>query len=431
MGKLNDLTEDYSRTPVPPHMKVGGLRVAAIIVGIVITVPILVVGAEVSIGLGLAGAIQAFFHGGLILAALGCLTAVVGAKANLSTYVILQFPFGQLGGKIVNLVLASTVLGWYAVTADIFGEAVNGVIFSATGADISVAACTLAGSMLMILTTVFGFKALDRLALVAVPLLVLLLGSMAVYAFNLKGWDDLIASPAGTMTSSTAMSVIIGGYIVGIVLMPDLTRYAKTAGHGAMASVLSMLVALPLVLLASAIACVATGEKNLVALMIGLGIGLPAMVMLTFATWTSNAVNLYSSSLVLAAIVPRIDKWKLVILAGIAGTIAAVFSFATYFIPFLITIGVMLPPVAGIYIADFFAIRRQRYDLDRLGSTTRIDVSAMTAWIAGSVTGLLTAKGVITMTGISGCDSLIVASVVYLAGKKALSKLNQSAATSA
>jgi len=89
--RLEALTEDYSRTPVPDARKVGGIRIAAIITGIVITVPVL----------------------------------IIRARANLSTYVILQFPFGQTGGKLVNAVVAISVLGWFAVTAAVFGDAVQ------------------------------------------------------------------------------------------------------------------------------------------------------------------------------------------------------------------------------------------------------------------------------------------------------------------
>ena len=232
------------------------------------------------------------------------------------------------------------------------------------------------------------------------------------------------------MTGGTALSVVIGGYIVGIVLMPDLTRYAKSGGHGVLASVLSMVFAMPLVLLAAAIACIATGEKNLVALMIGLGVGLPALVLLTLATWTSNAVNLYSSSLVLAAIVPRIAKWKFVLLAGAAGTLAATFSFASYFVPFLITIGVALPPVAGIYVADFFLVRSQAYDLERIGPPMRIDIVAMAAWAIAAATGALSAQGFITLTTVPGCDSILVAFTIYLLGKKVQARVSRLAAAS-
>lgn len=416
--RLDALTEDYSRTPVPDDKKVGGVRIAAIITGIVITVPVLIVGAEIAIGRGLAGAIQAFFGGGLILAFLGCLTAYVGARANLSTYVILQFPFGQRGGKLVNMVVAISVLGWFAVTAAVFGDAVQNMVHTTTGVDIGTTACTVAGSLLMIATTIFGFKALDRLAIVAVPLLILLMGSMVVYALGLRSPAELLASPPGGMTAGTALSVVIGGYIVGIVLMPDLTRYARSGGHGVLAAILSMIIALPLVLLAAAIACVATGEKNLVSLMIGLGVGVPALVLLTFATWTSNAVNLYSSSLVLAAIVPTVAKWKFVIVAGAIGTLAAAFSFASHFVPFLVAIGVALPPVAGIYVADFFLVRRQAYDLNALDKARGFDLIAITSWIVGACTGAATANGLLTLSTIPGCDSIAVSFVIYLLGKQ-------------
>lgn len=415
--EFDKLTEDYSRTPVPQQQTVNGFRIAAIIIGVVITVPVLVAGAEVGGGLGLRAALEAFVTGGILLAALGTVTAIVGARSHLSTYLITQFPFGVLGGKIVNLLLVFSLFGWYAVTAAIFGKTIDNAMMASLGVSIGAMPCAVIGSALMIVTTIFGFKALDKLSLMAVPLLIVMLTALVIYSLGQHSMSDLMAMPAGGMEASAAISVVVGSYILGVIILPDLTRYAKSDGHCLLACVLSSGIGLPLILFSAAIAVAAAGQPDLVILMLGFGV--PALFLLVFATWTSNAFNLYASSLTLAAIVPRIPKWKLVIVSGVLGTLVAIANVTDYFIPFLITLGVTLPPVAGIYSADFFFVRRQKYDLADLGPSRRVDVVAMSTWLLSSLVGGASAHGMLPIsTTIPSCDSILAAFLLYLAGKK-------------
>ena len=109
----------------------------------------------------------------------------------------------------------------------------------------------------------------------------------------------------GASSIGVSISVVVGTYAVGAVLVPDLCRYAKSIGHGIFAILLSLGVGLPLILIAAAVPSIATGEANLVAIMISLGLGLPALFVVVFATWTSNTNNLYSTSLGMATVFER------------------------------------------------------------------------------------------------------------------------------
>jgi cytosine permease len=93
---------------------------------------------------------------------------------------------------------------------------------------------------------------------------------------------------------------------------------------------------------------------------------------------------------------------------------AAAFGMANHFIPLLVTLGIISSPLAGIYITDFFAVKRQQYHLETLMSGPAVRLSAFGAWIAGSAVGFLSTTQHLRLTSVPAADSIIVASATYL-----------------
>ena len=82
------------------------------------------------------------------------------------------------------------------------------------------------------MTTLFGFKAIDRLALFAVPLLICFLIYVSKLAMTDVSWPAVLnIRGANPDYFYTAVSTVVGSLIVGVVLMPDLSRYARTTGE--------------------------------------------------------------------------------------------------------------------------------------------------------------------------------------------------------
>jgi purine-cytosine permease-like protein len=84
-----------------------------------------------------------------------------------------------------------------------------------------------------------------------------------------------------------------------------------------------------------------------------------------------------------------------------------------YFLPFLVLLGIAIPPIAGIYIADFFLICRQRYALEMLDARDAYCLPAFVAWLAASSLGWATANNVLTVSGIPALDSVVAGFLLY------------------
>lgn len=98
-------------------------------------------------------------------------------------------------------------------------------------------------------------------------------------------------------------------------------------------------------------------------------------------------------------------------LAAIVGSM----DIMAWFIPFLLFLGIATPPVAGIYIADFFLYRRNGYEESVLTREPQIKVLTFVAWVIGSAVGFTTVKGLFTLTTIPSLDSILVACIAYAA----------------
>jgi cytosine permease len=418
MADLDQLTRDFSHDPVPDENAVSGFRVAMVIIGFTITLPIFIAGSQIGLALGLRQSANAFLIGGAILALVGGITSYIGSKTRLSTYMIIQFSFGRLGGRAVNAIIAITLFGWYGVTAYLFGTASENAFADLYALHFGVTFFTIVGCVLMILTTIWGFKALDKLSVFAVPLMMTLLGTAVFFALKKLSFSEILLVQGSGMSAGKSVSVVVGSFIVGATILPDLCRYARRTWEGVAAAGISLGIVFPAVFFSAMIPSLATGEKDLILIMMGLGIGLPALVLIIFATWSTNSHNLYATSLTLSSIFPRYRKWKITIVAGVIGTILAALGIMDYFISFLLFLGITIPPIAGIYVADFFLLRHQKYDVSELAVRPDWNWIAFAAWITSSLIGIATVEGVFTLTSIPACDSMMAAFVLYLAGSR-------------
>jgi cytosine permease len=410
--------EDFSVEAVPEEETVHGLRIALVLIGIAITIPAFLAGSELGLAMGLGNVAIAVPVGSLFLCAIGCFAAAIAAQSRLTTYMIIQFSFGSHGAKLVNLVISITIFGWFSVTASFFGESIQRAVSDIWGLSPNLSLLIVVGSLLVVLTTVYGFKAIDKLALMAVPLLFAALIWLVYRALGDASIESLQTYYSDSMSLGQGITAVIGGFIVGAVIMPDYCRYVRNTAHGIMASILHFGIAYPFILLMLAVVSINSGERNFINIMTAMGFGVVGLLVLVFATWTTNTGNLYSNSLVLKTIFVRVPQWIIVVTAGLLGTLLAVAGITHYFIDFLLFLGISIPPIAGIYIADYFFVHNRNYRVENLARQPRIAYPAFIAWFLATLVAYLTTHDLFTLTSIPACDAILTAFVLYLLHNK-------------
>ena len=398
--------EDFATAPVPEARTVNGWRVAMIVTGFNIALPGFLNGAQIAGALGLWQAVLVSALAGVILCATGCLTAVVSVRTRLTTYLLVQRSFGVSGAGLINVIMALVHFGWFGVNVSFFGDAMVAATRDVLGIEAgSFAVYVLVGGMLMAVTTIFGFRALDRLALIAVPILAVIMGVVLWLALRREGLAvEALQAPPEPMNFGLALSTLVGSNMMTVATMPDLTRYVRSRSQAVIGMLLSFPFATPLLMFAAAATSLAMRETDIMRIIVGLGLGLPALLVLILSTWTINAANLYSASLSLAATFPRIAQWKFTLLAGACGSLLAVAGILDHFVSFLVLLGVIIPPIAAIYVIDAF------FDVRGRGALRR---EAVVTWLASTGIALMGIAGWFTLTTVPAVDATLAATLIH------------------
>lgn len=415
MSEFTEYFDESARVPVREDETVSGWSVGIVIFGICLTLPTLYTGAITAEQLGFIGTAKAVGLASLVLSIMSIPAAIVGAETRLSSYLIIEFVFGRRGSDFVNALLGLTLLGWFAVTAGFFGETLAIAFEQMFAVSPPTWLLTLISSVLILITTIFGFKAIDRLALFAVPLLILFLLYVSNLSLADSSWETVLSTEGSNPAYfSTAVSTVIGSLIVGVVLMPDLSRYARSVKDCVSASVLGNGVGNCFSMLMGVAPAIVTGLLDPMAYMIALGLVGSAFVILVFATWTTNSVNLYSTTLAVAIIKPKIPEWKLTVACGVIGTALAMIGITDYFIGFLEWLGVIVPPVASIYLTDYFVLKQKNYSLTLQDSLPDYDRAAIVAWVIGTAISAFTFVSEFSLSTIPTLDALVITAPIYL-----------------
>lgn len=403
---------DNATQRVPQSEKKGLLSVGAVSAGYAICMSGMYTGAAIAVGLNLKQAIIAALIGNLILSLYGGAVGAAGSKEGVSTSMLARHSFGRDGSRIVGVLVALVMLGWFAVQVGFFGQTIE-AMFPKGGFITQQHVAAFWGGIMMMTTAYFGYKGLNILSYVAVPLIAILAIVGMVFAVNSGGgWSAVnIIKPTGTMTLYAAIVAIVGSFAGGACAQADIARYAKTPRIAWISTFFGYSVGNVFIILAGYITSLATGEGDLPAVMLSLGLGIPALLILIMAQWTTNDNNLYTASLGFANTI-AIPKKKIVLMAGILATIVGAMGLSDYFINWLVVLGTGLPPMAGIVIADYYFIKKGKYEY---GSGTKYYGWNLFAFLSWAVAGIV---GFAVKWGIASINSLVVGFVLYLIAMK-------------
>lgn len=385
------------------HEAIGAWRIILIMLAVMIALPAFVMGAEISHAFGTMPALAVCLLGGATLGVLAAMTGAAGAARRCTTYQLIGEAFGVKGARVANAVLGVSVLGWYGVMATMLGHAL-----ASMGAGLAAQPTwllSLAGCVLTTATAMVGFRALNWLSTLTTPLKIGLLA----WTFGAAMKDGTGAlwtyAPAASTPLGTGISMVVGGLVVGAVLAPDVCRFAVSPRRAALGAGLAYGIGFPLVLILSGMPSIVSGEKDMVKIMLALGLGLPAMLTVVLTAWSTNTFNLYAATLVAGTLAPRQPAWRMALLAGMIGTLMGLGGISELLLPYLLWLSIMIPPIAGIYLVNV-----------KLGCATgpvQWQFDALVSWLIGSGWAALAPRWGLALTPVAALDSILVSAVIY------------------
>lgn len=414
---------DYEYETVPAEARKRWYVIALIWLAVGIDISGLFLGAFLSGGLPFAEAVSATLIGSALLGVLAALCANVGYGCGLSTSLLSISVFGRLGGKLVGILSAVSLLGWFAFQLDFFGVMLQRALMHYQ-LDVGRLPILIFGMILMTLTAVWGVRSLGKLSIFSVPLMLVLIITGIVLAATSTQTSPviLIKEPIGM---GTAISYVVSIWIVSAVMSPDIARYAKTRNDALLGAGLGFFLGNSSTILVALILTHLVGSEDLVEVFFSIGLGLSAILILVFAQWTTNSSNLVSASLGLSVVIRVLSRPVLVVLLALVGLLLAYNGMINNFTQFLSLLGVLISPIAGVYLVEYYLLGSKRIKKD-ISQSSVLNFSAAIAWLCGSVVSLLTSPdffNMFTVSSISALDGAIISMVVYIAVHKIFPQL--------
>jgi cytosine permease len=411
---MTEASEEFATEPVPDSRTVPWIRVGVISAMVAFSLPTFVTGIEVARAVDGKTAALAILCGNLLLAVIGSICASIGARTRLSSYMLTRIAFGTRGAVLVNLAFAISLLGWFGVNIDLFGAAVARLLSDVFAVAPPNWIVELGAGVVMTTTTIYGFRAINSLSLLLVPVLMVVTAMLVSQALEVRSLGEVFASTVeDELSFGAAMSSVVGGVIIGAVILPDITRFIRNWRGGIYTAVLSYAVIGSIVQGAGALAAIAFGNDDLLDVMIVIGLSWAAFAIVIAGSWVLNSLNLYSTSLSVEATIMNLNNRLLIVVLGALGTIAAFFNILDYFLTFLFYLAIVFAPVAGVIAVDYILLRRDAYHGERLAAERDILPLALLAWLAGAIVALLGSEALLRITGIAALDAILVAAAAH------------------
>lgn len=433
------MSEKNTGFEVKAEQRQSWISIAMVWAGGMICVPCLMVGGVLSGGgLSIPQIVISILIGYGLICTYMIFIGMQACDTGLPVSVMAEGALGKQGARyIISLLLAIACIGWFGIQSATCGTAFSSMLASILGlsapSGVMTAACSIIWGSIMLITACAGFKGLKWLNYLAVPLLVVvcLYGIIAGIVSHNGGAAIAAYAPEQSAGLVFGISMTVASFALGGVISADYCRFAKSRSDVVKSSIVGVIPAGLFMLLTGAIMSIVTGQYDISAILASLGVPVIGLIALVLATWTTNVTNAYSGGLALSNLLGY-DESKFKITTGIAGaigTLLAAFGLLNAFQGFLSLMSALIPPLAGVVIADYWIVckgnkenfmRRSGFSLPGVVAFT---VGALAACITGgtfaSFPGLVEAVPFLNLPFFVGpVNGIVLSLVLYVILKK-------------
>ncbi|BAK81640.1 cytosine permease [Candidatus Arthromitus sp. SFB-rat-Yit] len=403
-NKISDM--DYSLSSVDSKDRKGFFSIFVIMLGFTFFSASMLTGATIGVSLNLNDFLKSILIGNLILSIYTGLLSYIGSDTGLSLHLLTKYSFGLKGSYLPSFITSITQIGWFGVGISMFAIPISNRF------NINLYVLVLITGILMTSTAYFGMKSLTILSAIAVPAIAILGGlSLLIAIQSIGGFGELYSiTPTNPMNLITAITLCIGSFISGGTVTPDFTRFSKTKKIAVSTTVIAFFIGNSLMFLFGAVGAMVTGNSDIADVMFSQGLIIPAIIVLGLNIWTTNDNAIYTAGLGLSNIT-KVKKNKLVLISGLIGTLGSIWI-NNNFTSFLTLLNSMLPPIGGVVIADYFFIKKLKYDKIEIAKFKEVNPIAIISFIIG----FLVANFI--SFGIPAINAIISTIIIYIIGMK-------------
>lgn len=373
-------------------------------IGGAICMPVLMIGEQLGRAYGFGFAAAAILIGNGLLFILGMFMANMSFDTKANTVENARSYLGTAGIWLLAFNMIISLTGWFAIQLNLISLSIIKGVALICGYNLSVTLVNILLGTLIVLVALFGIKALIRLADITMPLLV---GTLIYAIYN--AWAYGISAVAPIQSSLHGISLVFATAIMAVIDIPTYYRFARTRIESFVSIGLLFLIVLPVLQLIGVYIVLHSGGNTLVDVLTnggGLLWQLWVLFFLVFAGWTTNNANLYSATIALQTLFPRISYIICTLIIGGLGIVASCFDLLSSFESVLTMMSMMISAIGGVivtsYIIDFFT-KNERRNGKKLKS--------LAACFIGCIGGFLSFFEYMPLTGFALIDAFVIAGI--------------------
>ena len=364
--------------------------------------------------------VLASFLGNLVNFIIGAFVGYIGYKTACNSGILYRYVYGNAGAYIPVVFISILLIGWQGIVVGAFGatwttalhpELPVSEIFSSTTFYI---AAIFAG-ILYTATTYFGVKGLEKVSIPSVSVLVFV-GLYAIYlniqqAGGLSTFQALSAELAAKnpLTMVQAINLVIGSWIVGAVVMPEYTRFAKKTWVAIAIPFIVLIFAQWFLQIVGALGGIVSGDFMFTTYLMdqGMIIAWVGIIGMSLALWTTGDANLYLPVIQTSNIFKRPQHVTTVI----CGTLGTILGLGLYqnFMEWINLLASIVPPLIGPVIVEYYFVNREKFHTGHLDNISKWNPAAFIAYILGAASTFYSPDW-----GTPSLIGLLVSMLVYL-----------------
>ena len=413
MSKDN-LNIDEGLAPIPQSERMSWQSIAMIQAGICVCVPAFLLGALLSDEMNFWPAVISGTLGYIIAIAVMCITGVIGSDLGVTSCVMAEGAFGKKGARyIVSTLFAINMLGWFGIQNKITGDIIGNFLLEQMGINISPIILTIICGAVMLVTAVYGIKALDKLNKISIPLLMITMVLGLYLAMQMYDTSAILAETEQTMSFWSGVALSFNFYAVGTVTSADFTRYQKSRKDTLLSTIFGVLPMGVITLVISIILTRIANEYDISIVLMNVGIPVIGIISMILSTWTTNSTNAYAAGISSIMILGQPDsKRKFVtVLVGSIAVLLGAFGIFDSVESVLSSLAFIVCPIGGVVIADYWVLGKGKPE--NFNPVEGFKITAIITWI---VSGVISYVLGIEYIGI------VVAFIIFLVLEKAVNK---------
>ncbi|MEJ4047128.1 cytosine permease [Erwinia sp. SLM-02] len=402
-------SNDFPLVEAPASGRKGLFSISMVLFSFTFFTGTMFAGGKLGVSFSIVNLLWIAVIGNLLLALYAASLGWIAARSGLNTVLMGRFCFGEAGSRLADFILGFAELGWYAwgtATVAISLVKILGI------PDAMTVPLMIVFGILFCVTALVGYRGLDALSRVTVPLMfILLVIAMYIAAHHAGGWQAMTQikpDASDTMTWSAAITMVFGTFASGATQATNWTRLARSSRTAIVASMGSFLLGNGLMIVAGAWCAIVYQQADIVEVLILQGLSAAAVVMLCLNLLTIQGPTIYNVSAAACHLLRSERRRTLTVASAAVGILLAIGGMYEMLIPFLVLLGSIIPPIGGVILADYWFYRGGRYPLLHTARLPRFNGAGLGAYAVGAGVAYLS-PWIAPLVGIT------VSALVYIA----------------